>query len=206
MMYKIVHENDPSQSDVSFKENKFVLDSLHWHNILRIKHRAPPLSLSIGLCELAQDWANKLAHWDVFYHRNYKSIGENLILKCSSLHDIEVNGEQVTKYWYAEIDYYRFDLPPHLLHTRANQFTQMIWKGSRKFGIGKARSRSGKLIIVANYEPPGNIKDDFHINVLSPFEDFELDFIADNLIPKQRGKLNRVIGKQLRARRKAIWN
>ena len=33
------------------------------------------------------------------------------------------------------------------------QFTQMVWAKSVKFGCGKARSRTGKIIVVANYEP-----------------------------------------------------
>ena len=33
----------------------------------------------------------------------------------------------------------------------------MIWAGSERFGIGKARSRSGKVIAVAHYQPKGNV-------------------------------------------------
>lgn len=44
----------------------------------------------------------------------------------------------------------------------------MIWKDSVQFGIGKARSRSGKLIVVANYYPAGNIRHRFRENVLPP--------------------------------------
>ena len=36
------------------------------------------------------------------------------------------------------------------------QFTQMVWAKSVKFGCGKARSRTGKIIVVANYEPKVN--------------------------------------------------
>lgn len=34
-------------------------------------------------------------------------------------------------------------------------FTQMVWQKSREFGVGKARSRSGKIIVVAHYTPAG---------------------------------------------------
>ncbi|EFN80502.1 Golgi-associated plant pathogenesis-related protein 1 [Harpegnathos saltator] len=47
-------------------------------------------------------------------------------------------------------------------------FTQLIWASSRYFGVGKARSRSGKLIVVANYEPVGNVSGQFQNNVLPP--------------------------------------
>ena len=44
----------------------------------------------------------------------------------------------------------------------------MIWHSTKKFGCGKARSRSGKVIAVAYYEPKGNIPGSFHENVLPP--------------------------------------
>lgn len=47
-------------------------------------------------------------------------------------------------------------------------FTQLIWASSRCFGVGKARSRSGKIIVVANYQPVGNISGQFQNNVLPP--------------------------------------
>ena len=44
----------------------------------------------------------------------------------------------------------------------------MVWVGSRSFGVGKARSKSGKVIVVAHYHPKGNIPGQFHTNVLPP--------------------------------------
>ncbi|KAK3870505.1 hypothetical protein Pcinc_024270 [Petrolisthes cinctipes] len=41
----------------------------------------------------------------------------------------------------------------------------MVWAGSREFGVGKARSRSGKIIVVAHYSPAGNIEHCFKDNV-----------------------------------------
>ena len=47
----------------------------------------------------------------------------------------------------------------------------MIWQSTQKFGCGKARSRSGKVVVVAYYEPKGNIKGQFHENVFPPVFD-----------------------------------
>ena len=44
----------------------------------------------------------------------------------------------------------------------------MIWHSTTKFGCGKARSRSGKVVAVAYYEPKGNIPGHYHENVLPP--------------------------------------
>lgn len=48
----------------------------------------------------------------------------------------------------------------------------MVWVSSRYFGVGKARSRSGKLVVVAHYSPPGNVTGAHMENVLQPIEDF----------------------------------
>ena len=44
----------------------------------------------------------------------------------------------------------------------------MVWKNSRKVGIGTAVAKDGKMIVVANYKPPGNIIGEFKDNVLPP--------------------------------------
>lgn len=36
-------------------------------------------------------------------------------------------------------------------------FTQMVWKSSKEFGIGKAQGKDGKWIVVGNYFPAGNM-------------------------------------------------
>ena len=50
-------------------------------------------------------------------------------------------------------------------------FTQMIWHSTQHFGCGKARSRCGKVIAVAYYEPKGNIEGQFHENIFPPVKD-----------------------------------
>ena len=48
----------------------------------------------------------------------------------------------------------------------------MLWCGSKMFGIGKARTRHGKLIIVANYKPAGNVTGKFKDNVFPKRDQF----------------------------------
>ncbi|CAD1475697.1 unnamed protein product, partial [Heterotrigona itama] len=50
----------------------------------------------------------------------------------------------------------------------AGHFTQLVWASSRCFGVGKARSRSGKIVVVANYRPVGNVSGQFQDNVSPP--------------------------------------
>lgn len=50
----------------------------------------------------------------------------------------------------------------------AGHFTQLVWASSRELGVGKARSRQGKTVVVAMYRPPGNVCGLFEENVLPP--------------------------------------
>jgi hypothetical protein len=46
-------------------------------------------------------------------------------------------------------------------------FTQVVWKGSQKLGVGFAITGDGKtLYVVAQYSPPGNYQGQFGQNVL----------------------------------------
>ena len=53
----------------------------------------------------------------------------------------------------------------------SDHFTQLVWKSTKEFGIGKAHTRGGKLIVVANYRPSGNIIGQFQENVLPKIKD-----------------------------------
>ena len=44
----------------------------------------------------------------------------------------------------------------------------MVWKGSKEVGVGRAVTRDGKVIVVANYRPAGNMVGSFAANVLPP--------------------------------------
>ena len=47
-------------------------------------------------------------------------------------------------------------------------FTQVVWKGSKLFGVGKAKTRDGKWFVVANYFPAGNMQGTYAANVFGP--------------------------------------
>ena len=54
------------------------------------------------------------------------------------------------------------------LSNNLGHFTQVVWKNSKNLGIAKARSSSGKIIVVANYEPAGNFIGQYVQNVPPP--------------------------------------
>lgn len=56
------------------------------------------------------------------------------------------------------IVFHRLDFAAH--------FTQMVWKSTKEAGFGMAKGRSGRVVIVANYHPAGNVIGQFGENVL----------------------------------------
>ncbi|XP_042887705.1 ensconsin-like [Penaeus japonicus] len=164
-------------------DTAFVQDCLSAHNLYRARHEAPPLVLSNELCQLAQSWVNHLAHTGTFRHRSDPDLGENLFCRNTALilkgrtsvapevsgsisrTDLDVKGDEVAARWYSTMRQYKFNIPDSLLQAHQGPFTQMIWKESEAFGVGKARSRDGKIIVVAYYSPPGNIQGKFKENV-----------------------------------------
>ncbi|XP_003695701.1 uncharacterized protein LOC100864764 [Apis florea] len=162
--------HDSNDLETKWRDSEFITECLCWHNVYRQRHNAPPLTILPQLCEYAQTWANHLAHTNTFYYRNDREVGQNLYCRPGGAIPSDVTGQDVTSYWYSAVKQYDFLKEPDILHANVNagHFTQLIWTSSRYFGVGKARSRSGKIIVVANYQPVGNISGQFQNNVLPP--------------------------------------
>ncbi|XP_012220589.1 uncharacterized protein [Linepithema humile] len=162
--------HDRSELETDWRDSEFITECLCWHNVYRQRHNASPLTMSPQLCEYAQSWANHLAHTNTFYYRNDRNVGHNLYCRPGGGVPGDVTGQEVASYWYSAVRQYDFLKEPDILHANVNagHFTQLIWASSRFFGVGKARSRSGKVIVVANYEPVGNVSGLFQNNVLPP--------------------------------------
>ncbi|KAG5895331.1 hypothetical protein JTB14_000601 [Gonioctena quinquepunctata] len=165
---------DLAEIRTAWKDSDFITDCLCWHNVYRQRHAAPPLTMSSELCHLAQTWANHLAHSNRFYYRNDRDIGQNLFCRPSNGLVQEVTGQEVATYWYSAVRQYDYGKEPDCLHTNVNagHFTQIVWVSTRYCGVGKARSRCGKIVVVAHYLPPGNISGGCMDNVLPPCEDY----------------------------------
>ena len=73
-------------------------------------------------------------------------------------------GTDAVDSWYSEVKNYDYK--------RGNKrgtghFTQLVWVASRKLGLGVAK-RNGKVFVVANFDPAGNVIGAFQENVLEP--------------------------------------
>lgn len=99
---------------------------------------------------------NKLEHSDGNY-------GENIYMSSNTkLSDIDA-AKEATQLWYNEVCDYKHGITGFSMDT--GHFTQVVWKDSRKFGIGVARSKKG-VYVCGNYDPPGNYEGEFAENVL----------------------------------------
>lgn len=175
--------NDTSETDTEWYTSEFITECLCWHNVYRQRHGAPTVSMCPDLCSYAQEWANTLAHLNTFYYRpNSRDIGQNVYCRLNVKEPSDVSGQEVASYWYSACRQYDYLKEPDVLHANVNAgpFTQLIWASSCDIGIGIARSRTGKVMVVANYRPPGNISGQFQENVLPPLLEYSSDGSSEN--------------------------
>ncbi|KTG04961.1 hypothetical protein cypCar_00029755 [Cyprinus carpio] len=118
----------------------FCEEVMKTHNEYRRKHQAPPLKLSSKLSREAARYAESLASTRILKHSVESSRGN-----C---------GENLA---WASYD-------------QTGHFTAMVWKSSKKLGVGKAVASDGSTFVVARYFPAGNITNQGHFqaNVLPP--------------------------------------
>uniref|UniRef100_A0A8C3DCT2 GLI pathosis related 2 n=1 Tax=Corvus moneduloides TaxID=1196302 RepID=A0A8C3DCT2_CORMO len=123
------------------KMNKVIKgEVLKAHNDYRKKHGVPPLKLCKKLNRGAQLYAEELATTRVLKHSSESANG-----KC---------GENLA---WASYD-------------QSGHFTAMVWKNTKKMGVGKASASDGSTFVVARYDPAGNVVNPgyYEENVLPP--------------------------------------
>jgi hypothetical protein len=96
-----------------------------------------------------------LAATNTFEHSPQKETGENLA--CAKGYDLR--GDKVAEMWYDEIKDYNFEIPA--FNAKCGHFTQLIWRGTKEFGVAKSIGADGAQYVVARYNPPGNTLGEF---------------------------------------------
>jgi len=145
--------------------DKFRQDSLAAHNAYRAKHGVAALKISTELNALAQEWAEQLIAEGRFYHRPNNNNGENIYMSGGKAAQELAQG--AVDSWYSEIKDYKFGKEPSRGGPVTGHFTQVVWKGSTEVGVGVAQEGS-KVVVVANYSPPGNFGGQYVENVPPP--------------------------------------
>lgn len=155
----------PNVKKKSHEKMDFQSECLKAHNEYRRKHGVPPLKLDKEICKFSQQWADHLIKRDALQHSNNSDYGENIFMVQSSDPKFTVAGKEAVDSWYEEIKYHKFGLEPKSL--ASGHFTQVIWKESKQLGVAFAKM-GGKIVVVANYYPAGNMIGSFSENVPPP--------------------------------------
>ncbi|ODM93247.1 Golgi-associated plant pathogenesis-related protein 1 [Orchesella cincta] len=147
---------------------KYQDNALRVTNDFRAKHNVPALRMDESLNDIAFRCANYYTHkGNIDYSCPYlnRTTGENLfsVKGWFSLEDV---ARMATHSWMEEEKNYNFHKPSSSGAT--NEFTQMIWKDSKKFGFGVAQ-RNGYTTAVSTFSPAGNQLGRFTKNVFSQF-------------------------------------
>lgn len=150
----------------SSKASDFENEALEVHNEYRREHGVPPLVLNKDITKIAQKWADELAKKDSMAYSLNQTYGESVYCGWSADPNTKIKARDCIQKWYSEINDYSFGKEPEVLS--CGHFTQIVWKSTREIGVGSAKSKSGKLYVVANYYPPGNYSGHFSKNVSPP--------------------------------------
>ncbi|XP_050535875.1 uncharacterized protein LOC126902530 isoform X2 [Daktulosphaira vitifoliae] len=142
-------------------------------NNYRESHQCDDLLIDKEINDYAQQWSNYLTTSYTFQHREQpRKYGENLF-KVFSNYSINI-GLEAVKSWYNEIlidEGYKFNGDEKEMSKQSSlHFTQLIWRSSKKMGVGVSKSKDGWYNIVVNYWPPGNIINMFKENVFPRVE------------------------------------
>lgn len=131
-------------------------------NIYRALYCSPPVAWWNETANFAQSWANSLASRDAFEHSPSSRYGEN----CAYFYVPDVYDD--TYYIMRAMDAFMLEYKNYDFKNpgfTAGHFTAMVWESTKFFGVGVARSKSGRLMVVFEFYPPGNIGGLYPYNV-----------------------------------------
>lgn len=158
----------PSASATSSPAGSFAKQSLDSHNKYRAMHGVPAMKWADDLAREAQAWAEKLARARTLQHSSKserKDAGENLAYFTERF---DSAGEEATTMWYDE--YKDYDFRRGGWQGGTGHFTQVVWKGSKELGMGRAKTSDGRgTFVVGRYRPAGNV----------------INYMQDNVFPRR---------------------
>ncbi|SMC51056.1 CAP domain-containing protein [Kibdelosporangium aridum] len=128
-------------SSLSAAEKQLVLDM---HNQYRSEVGLPGLVWDDGLASGAQDWADRIANGDMVHSDT--PYGENISRADTLQWAIEGMYEERELY-HGETAYG---------NKPWGHYTQMVWKDTKKIGVGGYNRTDGTTLYVFRYDPPGN--------------------------------------------------
>jgi hypothetical protein len=142
-------------SDLSPQE---VRQLIRLHNKIRADVGVGPVAWSKKLAIYAQQWADHLAATNCELEHRPNSgrwkqkHGENLFMGTAGYYGVA----DAVKSWASEKKYYRGRKLNSSNWHDSGHYTQMVWRNTKQIGCAKAECK-GYIIVVCNYDPPGNV-------------------------------------------------
>ncbi len=141
--------------------NEEVRQLLTEHNRVRSTVGVGTVTWSPDLAAYAQQWADHLAgnecrikhrpaagQWQGLY-------GENLFTGTAGYYDVSDG----VRAWESEKQFFKGGEVTLANVQQVGHYTQLVWRNTTEVGCGKAECQ-GKIILVCNYAPPGNVVDE----------------------------------------------
>jgi len=135
-----------------------VQDLIALHTKIRAEVKAESLTWSKELAAYAQKWADHLAATKCdLAHRPFsgeweQKYGENLFAGSAKFFGVI----DAVKLWENEKKDYKGQAIGSG-NSNFGHYTQLVWKNTKQVGCGKAQCKDN-LIVVCNYDPPGNVR------------------------------------------------
>ena len=165
-----IYKKAPKDKRLLKADSPTVVEFLRIHNAARADVGASPLEWSDDLARTAQRWAEHLAETGKLQHRADSAYGELI-----ATGGVDFTPAKAANGWLSEKAHYSPDQEPKYRVSKASQtddgktivreedgetahYTQMVWGKSTMVGAGIAKTKDGKVVVVANYNPRGNVK------------------------------------------------
>ena len=134
-----------------------VEELLREHNKARAEVGVGPLHWSKQLALYAEEWATHLVLTKCrLEHRpdsgTWQQVhGENLFMGTAGYYGVA----DAVKEWVSEKKYYKGGTLTSSNWEASGHYTQVVWKDTTQLGCAKVACK-GNIIVVCNYDPPGN--------------------------------------------------
>lgn len=163
--------NNVSASEETYNASPQVTadDFLRAHNEVRAKYGEPMLSWDERLAQFAHMWALKtsaLGKCEERYHSN-GPFGENLFWGWSW--NDNFSPRDAVLMWANEkndFDVRSLRCSPGKM---CGHFTQVVWRNSKRVGCSRIKCAKGGVLMICNYDPPGNWIDAKLGGLMNPF-------------------------------------
>ena len=180
--------NEENEENLMLYQNnyKYYYEILEKINNYRKRHNVKPLIINNEINIIAQKYSDKIARENFIELSNNKYKGIELGEIIFTFNEKHSPDKIIISFYEEESHKYNYKNKK----PKPTNFTQIIWKNTKYIGIGCTKTKSGIIYTVINFFPPGNITNEFLLNIFPPIEeddkssnsDMKIHYLEDLLI------------------------